>query len=110
MALPTKKRDFRPIVVDNVKYQWRFNGVLTVFADSPSSKRGQKLIADWGWMDWLEPEYKDAVPFDPHVVTPSFVRSAIQYAVSVGWQPSEPGVAFHISYAENQFQTTPKAT
>jgi len=109
MARPAKKRDFRKIVVDNTPYQWRFDGVLTVYSDSNSSNRGQKLIVDWGWVDWCEPEYRNAAAFDPHVVTPAFVRSAIQYALSIGWHPATLGQPFLITHAQGEFQP-PRAT
>ncbi|QDU42647.1 hypothetical protein Mal52_11140 [Symmachiella dynata] len=110
MARPAKKRRFRSIVVDDVKYQWQFEGVLVVYSDSESSRRGQALVADWGWVDWLEPEYRDALPFDPHIVTPSFVRSAIQFAVTAGWQSHESGIPFRITYRQDQFELAPEAT
>ena len=103
MARPTKKREFRRIVVDDSPFQWCFDGVLTVYADSNTSRRGQKLIIDWGWVDWCEPEYQNTRPFDPHVVTPAFVRSAIQYALTAGWIPAVAGQPFVIAYADGEF-------
>lgn len=103
MARPEKTRGFRRIIVDSIAYQWRFDGVLTVYADADSGDRGQKLVVDWGWIDWCEPEYQNRPPFGPRVVKPSFVRSAIQYAFSAGWVPEAAGQPFVIAYADGEF-------
>lgn len=115
MARPKKKREFRKIVVDQHSYQWRFNygrsdGLLEILADDHSSARGQRLTVEWGWVDWFEPEYQSAPPFDPHIVTPRFVQMAIQFAVNAGWQPRAAGADFALTYKGNEFTVTEKAT
>ncbi len=104
MSRPAKKRDFRRIVVDAATYQWRFDRELTVVADLDSGNRGQRLNVTFGWVDWCEPEYQKAKPFAPHVVTPAFVRSAIQYALTVGWRPQQTGQPFIVTHREGVFE------
>ncbi len=110
MARPKKKRGFRPIVVDDLTYQWQFDGVLTVYGDNEKSSRGQALVVSWGWVDWLEPEYQYAISFDPHIVTPSFVRPAIQFALTAGWRPYASGKPFRITCRQGQFELAPDPT
>ena len=108
MARPQKKRSFRKIVVDDQSFQWRFNsgkmqGVLEIVAADPSHSQGQRLMIDWGWVDWFEPDYKTVESFAPHIVTPQFVQLAIQRALSLGWHPFSPGADLMLTYNGNDF-------
>lgn len=103
MAHPRNRRGFRPIVVDEVSYCWRFDEVLHVVLDSESSDPGQRLVVDWGWVDWLEPGYRDLPTAEPQVVTPKFVALAIRAGLASGWEPTERGQEFRLRLANGEF-------
>lgn len=85
MALPQKKRGFRKIVIDEKVFNWRFNSQLEI---CPAAYKDNKVIVDFGWFDsWLYVNDKSGIPskYDPKIVTPSFVRKAIEFALVHDW-------------------------
>ena len=102
MAKPKKKRGFRPITVDDQLYRWRFDGLLVVGA---AERETQRLEVDIGWHDgWLHVNDEQKAPdFEPKVVTPSFVETAIRAGWSHGWNPGLAGPALRLSYRNETF-------
>ena len=108
MPRPKKKRDYRKIVVDDRAFQWRFNygkqeGLLEVLADRDSSRRGQRLIVEWAWIDWFNEENRVETTCEPRVVSPGFVAAAIRNALKLGWRPSTDAKGFVVSYTHGEF-------
>jgi len=85
MSLPQKKRGFRKIVIDGKSL---VGGLILRSKCVPLPLR---LINYWlifGWFDsLLYTNDKLASPpdYDPQIVTPSFVRKVIEFALSHNW-------------------------
>ena len=75
--------------------------MLQVEAENVPSAR--RLVVDWGWKDWIETP-GEAEGNEPAIVTPKFVREAIQNAVRLGWQPRKKGPRFFIKYKDDSFK------
>lgn len=110
MGRPSKKRGFSPIVIGESRFQWRFDGKLHVLADADTSSRGQRLVVDWGWTDWCEPEYQSHKVRGPDTVTPSFVRTAIEFALHSGWTPNAPASNLVLDLTDGVFSVQSKTT
>lgn len=93
MSLPQKKRGFRKIVVDGREFSWRFKRKIQI---CPASNKDNKLVVDFGWYDgWLYLNDRANTPpdYEPKVVTPEFVRKAIEFALAQGWDvEAKPGI------------------
>jgi len=103
MSIPQKQRGFRKIVVDGKAFSWRLNARIEV---CPASCKGNKLVVDFGWFDpFLYMNDKSAAPpdYDPRIVTPSFVRKAIEFALSHNWDIAAKTGITKVSYRDNQF-------
>ena len=106
MALPKKKRGFRKIIIDDKIFTWRFNSQLEI---CPATHKDNRLIVEFGWFDlWLYLNDKLNIPpeFDPKVVTPSFVREVIEFALSHDWDITARTRVTKIIYRDNQFNIT----
>ena len=102
MSLPTKKRGFRTIKVDDELYNWRFAGVVDIrFGDNPKQS---VLKVDFGWYDiWLFVNDEKRPPdFEPKAVTSKFVEQAIRFALKNGWRREQISVA-KIFYRDRTF-------
>ncbi len=110
MARPAKKRRFSPITIGPDKFRWRFDGKLHVLAEADTSRRGQRLVVDWGWIDWCEPDHRSDETRGPNTVTPSFVRSAIEFALLSGWTPNDSAADLNINYSGGVFSVQTKTT
>jgi hypothetical protein len=103
MALPQKKRGFRKIVIDDKAFNWRFNSQLEV---CPAACKDNKVIVDFGWFDsWLYVNDKSGIPpkYDPKIVTPSFVRKAIEFALVHDWDITASIGVTKVIYRDTQF-------
>lgn len=88
MARPSKKRGFRPIVVDGFRYSWRLDddnrvADLEVYLETEQSRHGQRLCVDTK-VHW------------PSRVTGRIVSQIIREAVRLGWNPHEVGKDFSL--------------
>jgi hypothetical protein len=102
MALPQKKRGFRKIIIDDKAFNWRFNSQLEV---CPATCKGNKVIVDFGWFDsWLYVNDQSNIPpeYDPKVVTPSFVRKVIEFALRHNWDITENAGVTKLTYRDKQ--------
>lgn len=103
MSLPQKKRGFRKIVIDGKEFNWRSNALIEV---CPVSSKANKLIVDIGWVDpFLHMNEKSASPLDndPRIVSPSFIRKAIEFALIHNWDITEKTRLTKVIYRDNQF-------
>jgi hypothetical protein len=89
---------FRKVVVQGQGFGWRFDGRLVII---PAERSGPPLYVEWGWQDWLEPE---GVGNEPVIVTPSFVASAIQFALGHGWGSQGGKSPVELGYRDGLFQ------
>jgi hypothetical protein len=103
MSLPQKKRGFRKIIIDDNVFNWRFNSQIEV---CPATFKDNKLIVDFGWFDsWLYINDKLSIPpeYDPKVVTPSFVRKVVEFALIHNWDITAQTGVTKVIYRDNQF-------
>jgi hypothetical protein len=103
MALPKKKRGFRKIIIDDKAFNWRFNSLLEV---CPATCKDNKVIVDFGWFDsWLYVNDQSSIPpeYDPKVVTPSFVRKVIEFALRHNRDVTAHTGVIKVIYRDNQF-------
>jgi hypothetical protein len=103
MAVPQKKRGFRKIVVNGQAFNWRLKTQIEV---RPVGCRDNRLEVDFGFYDiWLYFGHMwDAPPaFEPAVVTPAFVSSAIQFALANNWDTLQKTSVTKLSYKNHQF-------
>lgn len=109
MTKPNKKRGFRQIVVENHKFNWRFNGKIDVRTEIHKENR---LIVDFGWFDELLyiNDRKNRPPeFEPKTVTPEFVKQAIEFALKNKWDVNSKVINFAIKYSEGKFRVVKNA-
>jgi hypothetical protein len=85
MARPKRKQGFRPVVVDGIRYRWRFDepnrtADLEIYLESESSARGQRLCVNFR---------NDGTPLHgtPFPLTGRAAATAIRMALERGWQP-----------------------
>ena len=103
MSLPQKKRGFRKIVLDGKVFNWRFNAQIEV---CPASCKANRLIVDFGWVDpflYMNEPLPSAPDHDPKIVTPAFIRKAIEFALRHNWDITEKTLLTKVIYRENQF-------
>jgi hypothetical protein len=103
MALPNNKRGFRKIIVDSQPFSWRFSsGLIDI---RPASYKGNKLLVDFGWWDPFAYFGADTVPppFEPKVVTPVFVKQAIEFGIASGLDNNSKTGIFNVKYSNKQF-------
>ena len=103
MSLPQKKRGFRKIVIDEKVFNWRFNTLLEV---CPATCKDNKVIVDFGWFDpWLYVNDQSGIPpeYDPKVVTPSFVRKVVEFALIQNWDITARAGVTKVIYRDNKF-------
>jgi hypothetical protein len=103
MSLPTNKRGFRKIVIDGKEFNWRFKSMIQV---CPAFCRDNKLCIDFGWFDhWLYVNGKEKpTDYDPEVVTPAFVREAIEFALKHHWNIEKKTGGINLLYRDKQFK------
>jgi hypothetical protein len=104
MAKPNKKRGFRPITVDNQKFQWRFDGLVDV---RPEGRKNNRLLVDFGWYDkllFVNGRKNEPPGFEPEVVTPEFVRQSISFALANGWDAALEQGNFEIEYKNEVYR------
>jgi hypothetical protein len=108
MTVPSK-RGYRRITVAGRRFKWRFAERIVVVEDGLSGR--QVLEVDFGWFDrWLHVNDRDNMPpaFSPGVATPSFVATAIDFALKNGWDTAVRGGRFVLRYtSEEKFQRSP---
>ncbi|MEM6284091.1 MAG: hypothetical protein AAF787_18000 [Chloroflexota bacterium] len=112
MARPKKKRGYRPIIVNDKQYRWRFaasvprSSLYVTTADTS----GQTLIVNM--TDWINPWFNlagfmangdEMILYvghrnKPEIITNRFVRRVILFALEHGWQPDTAAENFYIEY------------
>jgi len=107
MALPQKKRGFRKIVINDKAFNWRMNYISSLVEVRPAFNKDNKLSIDFGWWSrWLYiNDAKSIRPpaYEPEVITPGFVKKAIEFALSQNWNiDGKPGI-IKIQYKNSQF-------
>lgn len=113
MALPKKKS--RPIAVEGRRYRWCANqrGVVGDLTITCQDERGEGVVlvvriqhADpWYRLSVDGRADREALPPNELVAaTPSFVRSAIQYGLSVGWNPLLKSGQVVLRYQDGSFR------
>ncbi len=103
MATPKKKQGFRKIVVKNISFNWKFSGGIDI---RPDLNKNNQLFIDYGWYDdWLYVEDKKNKPpdYEPKIVTPSFIRTSIEFALKNGWNTENRTGKFEINYKEGKY-------
>jgi hypothetical protein len=103
VSLPKKKKGFRKIVIEDKIFNWRFNSQVEVCL---SSCKDNRLIVDFGWFDsLLYLNDKLAIPpeYDPQIVTPSFIRKVIEFALMHNWDLTRNSGVTKVLYKDNQF-------
>ena len=103
MSLPQKKRGFRKIVIDGKEFNWRFISQIEV---CPASYKANKLIVDFGWFDsllYMNDKLTSPPDYDPKIVTPSFIRKAIEFALRHNWDITGKTGVTKVIYRDNQF-------
>ena len=101
--MAVRRKGSRGIMVDGVRFLWRFPPVMTqdqfdcwpgcfVTVQQADVFRGGVLAISF-------PQHRpDAAPFEPAVpVLPSDVARCISAALKRGWNPREPGPQFNIN-------------
>lgn len=85
------KKGLRIIVVEGKTFSWKFNEKVFV-----TSEEDGLLVVDFGWYDvWLYVNKVEKPPeFTPAIATPGFVRQAILFAISEGWQAQQMEMQF----------------
>jgi hypothetical protein len=104
MALPQKKRGFRKIMVEGKEFNWRLTQPHVEVC--PVICKDNKLVVDFGGYDvWLRANdgTQHAPNSDLWVVTPSFIRSTIQFALSNNWDVAKKACFTNIRYRNKQF-------
>lgn len=103
MSLPTKRRGFRTIKIDNLLFDWRFSGNIDI---RTKNNKANKMIIDIGYYDiWLYINDKDKPPdFEPKIVTPVFIKKCIISAIELGWDINKLNEEFKIKYRNNKFE------
>ncbi len=103
MSLPQKKRGFRKIVIDGKEFNWRFNALIEV---CPASNKANKLIVDIGWVDpflHMNEKLTSTLDYDPGIISPAFIRKAIEFALIHNWDITEKTRLTKVIYRDNQF-------
>lgn len=80
------KKGLRKIIVNDLKYYWKFNDKIIIIADKYSK---QQLIVDFGYYDvWLYANDLDnkSPDYEPNIVTPKFIRQSIEFAIHNNWK------------------------
>lgn len=99
----------RPIVVEGVAYRWRLvtgesASELRIVAALPG--HGALLVALPGWRDqWLT---LSPVPNDPAVITNAFVRAAVLAGRTHGYDPTQRGGRWTLTYQAGAFTAPPR--
>ncbi|MFN8577064.1 MAG: hypothetical protein U0354_09425 [Candidatus Sericytochromatia bacterium] len=103
MALPTKRRGFRTITIDNELFDWRFSGNIDI---RPKNNKSNKLIINIGYYDiWLYVNDNVKPPdFETKIVTPEFIKKCIISAIELGWDINKLNEEFNLKYINNKFQ------
>lgn len=99
-----KKRRFRPIKVENLDFNWRFQGIIDV---RPNGNKNNSLTIDFGWYDvWEFVNDKENEPsrFEPKVVTPKFVSDSIKFALNNGWDIERHNSKLKIVYKDKNYK------
>lgn len=103
MSLPKKKRGFRKISVEGNEFNWRFNSHIEV---CPVARKNNKLIVDFGWFDpflYVNDRLNSPTTYTPQIVTPAFVRKAIEFALKHNWDITEKTAVTKVVYRDNVF-------
>jgi hypothetical protein len=94
MSLPISSS--RPITVEGRSYRWAVSRVesswalLVQAASGPGRLLALELRCECEGMFWLEDEGRTHVG----AVTPRWVRTVVERARGIGWDPTEPGTWF----------------
>jgi hypothetical protein len=125
MARPAKKRGFRPIKVANRSYRWKLTpGVSeSLIHVTGAERKYPHLIVHLP--DWRDPWHNltgfhqegtslilhTSAHNDPSIITPAFVRAAILYAISNGWDTdSATAKPMQIRYSNGGFSAESEQT
>jgi len=104
--LPKKKKGFRKIIIGNETYNWRFSDSIEI---RPEQDQSNRLEIDLGSFDpWLyvnDPENKPE-EVAPRVVTPAFIRQAIENAIRLGWTIEAKNTLLKLNYRKGLFKVS----
>jgi hypothetical protein len=103
MSLPTNKRGFRKIVIDDKEFNWRFKSMIEV---RPAFCEDNELFIDFEWFNhWLYVNGTEKpADYDPEVVTPTFVREAIEFALKHHWNIEKKTGGINLLYRDKRFK------
>jgi hypothetical protein len=104
MTLPKNKRGFRNISIEGQNFNWRHAGVLDI---RPALQKGNRLIVDFGWFDellYVNDKENRPVDFEPKALTPAFVRQAVLFALSQGWDIQKKIGVLQLKYNNGRFE------
>ena len=108
VSYPKQSADLRSIIINNTKYHWRFSpggtqSTLVVYG--PVSGRQSLSVALLERRDqWLV--FPESTDNQPKTIGPSFVRKAIEFGLSSGWEPEKVGQTIQIQWKSGQFAAT----
>lgn len=88
------KKGLRTIIIDDVKYYWKFKNEIFIFH---SEFKNSTLSIDFGYYDiWLYVNDKENTPpdFEPKIVTPKFISESIKFALANGWNMNKLKLKF----------------
>ncbi|BDD04590.1 hypothetical protein [Aureibacter tunicatorum] len=103
MSRPTKKKNFRKIVIGKDVFLWKFDEIIIIY---PIENKNNCLKVEFGWHDrWLHINDQENMPnkHDPKVVTPSFVKEAIKAAFDLKWDFRAKASIFLMKYDDGKF-------
>ena len=91
-GMSLRKKGSRRLIIDGTSYLWQVREnqdckTLAIQAED----QGQSLIA--GFHEW---NYSF---FERVTITPSIIKIIIQHALRNGWQPTESGPSFYLSFS-----------
>lgn len=95
MTLAKNKNGFRSIVVNEKEYHWRITDQY-IDIRNPENRLA-KLLVDPVWFDPSVPVGKRNCD-NNLVVTPKLVSEAILFALTHGWNPSDPKNILILNY------------
>ena len=105
MSYPRKSSGLRQLEVNAIQYRWRFSpgeseSNLVIYGPVSGKSALSVTLAEWRdpWLAFPEP-----VDNQPKVLAPEFIRLAIEFGLTSGWNPEERGGATNLRWQNGQF-------